>query len=93
MSDTTMMLPKEAAQPASMDASDARAYIERWRAVERIERMEAQAATVQERWQQLNALFGLALALGLLARPVANQEESVWQRWAILSRTGSDDRK
>ncbi|MBL7161099.1 MAG: hypothetical protein ISS57_00725 [Anaerolineales bacterium] len=74
-----------------MDASDARAYIERWREVELIERMEAQAASFQDRWRQLNAIFGLAHALGLFLKPVANQEEVVWQRWASLSQIERDD--
>lgn len=76
-----------------MNAADARAYIDRWREVEQIEQLEAQAASVQERWQQLNRLVGLAYVLGLFAKPVSSQEEAVWQRWAILSRIGSHDRK
>ncbi|OIO94839.1 MAG: hypothetical protein AUK03_06200 [Anaerolineae bacterium CG2_30_64_16] len=93
MSDTTMILPKETAQYSTMNAADARAYIERWREVERVERLEAQAPSVQERWQQLNTLVGLAHALGLFSGAVEDQEEAVWQRWAILSRIGSHDRK
>ena len=93
MSDTTMTLPKEAAHHLGMNAADARAYIDRWKAVAEIEQMEAQAASVQDRWQKLNRLVGLAQVLGLFAKPVSNQEETVWQRWAILSRIGSHDRK
>jgi len=47
--------------------------------------MEAQATNIQERWQQLNVIFGLAFALGLFSKPAANQEDIVWQRWVILS--------
>lgn len=70
MSDTTMTLPKETAHHLGMNAADARAYIDRWREVEQIERLEAQAASVQERWQKLNRLVGLAQMLGLFAKPV-----------------------
>lgn len=71
-----------------MDAADARAYRERWREVEKIERLEAQAATIQDRWRQLNAVFGMALGLGLLEKLADDQEESIWRRWAVL-KTGS----
>ncbi|MCL4836080.1 MAG: hypothetical protein KJZ86_26815 [Caldilineaceae bacterium] len=92
MSDTTVTLPNETAPSARMTAADARAYVNRWREVEQIERLEAQSASAQERWQQLNRLVGLAHALGLFSKAVSNQEEAVWQRWAILRRIGSNDR-
>ena len=34
-----------------MNKADAIAYRERWREVERIERLEAQLATIQDRWR------------------------------------------
>ena len=67
-----------------MNIADARAYRERWHEVAKIESQEAQAATIQERWLKLNAIFNLALGLGLLEKLPANQEELIWQRWAIL---------
>ena len=39
-----------------MDKADAIAYRERWREVERIECLEAQSTTIQDRWRQLNAV-------------------------------------
>ena len=67
-----------------MNKSDAKAYIERWQEVERIEKEEAQAASIQDRWKQLNALFGLALELDLFSKQADQKEELVWQRWATL---------
>ncbi len=71
-----------------MNTADARAYRERWREVEEIERQEAQAATIQDRWRQLNAVFGLALGLGLLEKLANDQEELIWRRWAVLKQAG-----
>ena len=67
-----------------MEQADAKAYIERWQEVKRIENEEAQAANIQDRWQQLNMLFGMALGLDLFSKPTDNQEELVWKRWAML---------
>ena len=67
-----------------MEQADAKAYIERWQEVKRIENEEAKAANIQNRWQQLNMLFGMALGLDLFSKPIDNQEELVWKRWAML---------
>ena len=93
MSDPTKILSKEAAHNSTMSAMDARAYIDRWQEVERVERLEAQAATVQERWLQLNSLVGLARGLGLFSKLAPTGEEAVWQRWAILSGIIDHDRE
>lgn len=59
------------------------AYRERWREVERIERLEAQSATIQERWRQLNALKRRATRLGI--RPKEDDSEmEVFLLWANL---------
>ena len=71
-----------------MNKSDAKAYTERWQEVERIEKEEAQAASIQDRWKQLNALFGLALELDLFSKQADQKEEVVWQRWTKLRRMG-----
>jgi len=62
------------------------AYRDRWRAVEAIEREERRAASVALRWQQTNAIFRLALEMGLLAtgRPDDQEEQEVYRRWAAL---------
>ena len=66
-----------------MDASEARAYIERWQAVEEIERQEAQAATIQDRWRQLNALRRRAARLGI-QRAGDDGEMEIFSLWANL---------
>ncbi|MEW6405186.1 MAG: hypothetical protein AB1649_25615 [Chloroflexota bacterium] len=76
-----------------MNAAEARAYRERWREVAEIERREAQSATVQDRWRQLNAVFGMAQSLGLLEKLAADQEETIWQRWVVLTQVGSYEPK
>jgi len=60
-----------------------RQYRKRWEAVAAVEAAERRAATPEERWQQLNAIVRLALALGL---PLEQDPEEivVWQRWARL---------
>ena len=68
-----------------MEVSEVRAYIDRWKAVERVERADVQSASIEDRWQQLNALFGLAHTLGIVTE-TADDEELVWQRWATLRR-------
>ena len=59
-----------------------KAYLARWQAVEEVERQELQTATLELRWQQLNALIGMAIGLGIY-QPTEDESE-VFQRWAIL---------
>ena len=58
------------------------AYRSRWAAVERLERQERRMASLTLRWRQLNAAYGMAMALGLL-QPDASEME-VFERWAKL---------
>ena len=67
-----------------MKKSDAIAYLNRWEEVENVEKREAQTTTIQERWIQLNSLFGLALELDLFEKSNDTEEDMVWQRWAAL---------
>ena len=67
-----------------MEAVDVIAYKNRWREVERVERIEAQETSIEVRWLQLNSIIGLALALGLFSKIATDQEESVWCRWVDL---------
>ena len=65
-----------------------REYRERWQAVADIEAEEQRSASVELRWQQLNAIIGLAVGLGI---PLTNpedeaDEQAVWERWATLKR-------
>ncbi|MES0361819.1 MAG: hypothetical protein ABUK20_12945 [Anaerolineales bacterium] len=59
-----------------------KAYLARWQAVEEVERQELQTATLELRWQQLNAVIGIAIGLGIFES--ADDETEVYQRWAIL---------
>jgi hypothetical protein len=61
---------------------DIKAYRARWEAVAEIERQEMRAETLDQRWQQLNAVIGLAIELGMMKAD--QSEEEVYQRWAKL---------
>ena len=69
---------------AILDPESLSAYRQRWQAVAAIEKAEQQATTPAERWQQLNALLRIAMALEL---PLV-QEDSLLdegrQRWQKL---------
>lgn len=58
------------------------AYRDRWQAVAGIERQELQEASLDERWQQLNAVIGLAIGLGIMMSD--QSEEEVHLQWAKL---------
>ena len=59
-----------------------KAYLARWQAVEEVERLEMQTATLELRWQQLNAVIGMAIGLGL--DKSTEDEIVIFQRWAKL---------
>jgi hypothetical protein len=59
------------------------AYRARWQAVAEIELQEQRAASFESRWQQLNAIIGLAISLGILKADLLS-EEGIYQRWAKL---------
>lgn len=66
-----------------MDKADAVAFRERWRDVERIERMETQSATIQDRWRQLNAVKMRAIRLGIRQKE-DDSEMRIFLIWANL---------
>jgi hypothetical protein len=68
----------------SMDRELLIAYRDRWRAVEEVERKENRTASVALRWQQTNAIFRLAIGLGLLPNQEDDQKQEVYRRWAVL---------
>lgn len=68
-----------------MNTQDARAYVERWQEVEKIEREEMLNTGIQERWRQLNALKRRAIRLGI-KRENDEGEMEVFLRWADLRR-------
>ena len=62
--------------------SDLRAYQEHWKAVEETQAAERRSASLELRWQQLNAAYGIAKGLGLLQSDLSELE--VFERWAKL---------
>ena len=65
-----------------------KAFKERWQAVHAFEAEEQRAASIEWRWQQMNALLRLAVGLGLplLESHDAAEDEAVRRRWAKLKR-------
>ena len=61
---------------------DLRSYQARWKAVEEIQAEERKSASLELRWQQLNAAYGMAKGLGLLQPDLSEME--VFERWAKL---------
>ena len=71
-------------EKAILNSESLIAYRQRWQAVAAIETAEQQAATPAERWQQLNALLRLAMALEI---PLVQEDSLVdecRQRWQKL---------
>lgn len=60
------------------------AYRDRWQAVAEVERQELRSASAELRWQQLNAVVGLAIGLGIFRSDPS--EEEIYVRWAMLKR-------
>ena len=56
----------------------------RWQTVAEVEDAEQREATVASRWQKLNAILQMALALGLDLGAQNDDEMVVWHRWARL---------
>ena len=61
---------------------DLRAFQARWKAVEEIQAEERKSASLELRWRQLNAAYGIAKGLGLLQPDLSEME--VFERWAKL---------
>jgi hypothetical protein len=66
-----------------MDASDARAYVNRWNAVAEIERKELLSASITEKWRRLNAIKQRAARLGI-TRGNDDGEMEIFLLWASL---------
>jgi hypothetical protein len=66
-----------------MDTQLVKQFRERWQAVEAVEAQEQQAMSVNLRWKQMNALWQLALGMGILPQP-DETEGIVRRRWARL---------
>jgi hypothetical protein len=68
-----------------MNSQQAREFRERWEAVAAIETRELREASIFLRWQQMNAIFRLAMGLGLLESEEDDPEvNAVRRRWLQL---------
>ena len=63
-----------------MEVGDIRFYVDRWKAVEEVERQELRASTVQSNWRKLNAIIRRANRLGL-QRGDDDSEMEIFERW------------
>jgi N-acetylglutamate synthase/N-acetylornithine aminotransferase len=67
---------------------DLHSYQARWKAVEEIQAQERKSASLELRWRQLNAAYGIAKGLGLLQPDLSEME--VFERWAKLKEKTTD---
>jgi hypothetical protein len=67
-----------------MADSTLKAYQDRWKQIADLERREQRAASMDLRWRQTNAIFALALGLGLPFDQQGMEEAIVRQRWEKL---------
>jgi hypothetical protein len=54
--------------------NDMRLYKVRWKEVEKLQLIERQSASIELRWQQLNAAFGMAKGVGLIQSDMSEME-------------------
>lgn len=66
-----------------MDVGDVRSYVERWKAVEEIERQELRALTPQRNWKHLNSIMRRARRLGI-RRGDDDGEMEIFNRWTKI---------
>lgn len=66
-----------------MEASEAKAYVQRWEAVADIEQKQQSTRSVAENWRQLNAIRGRAKRLGI-SRQDDDGEMALILLWAKL---------
>lgn len=75
--------PPQLCYTLPMNASEAKAYIQRWEAVAAIEQQEQQTRSVAENWRQLNAIKRRADRLGI-TQQADEGEMALFLRWASL---------
>ena len=66
-----------------MEVGDIRFYVERWKAVEEIEREELRAMTLEDHWRKLNTIARFAIEMGM-KRDDDDGEMEVFLRWAKI---------
>jgi hypothetical protein len=67
-----------------IDREMLKAYQRRWQAVADMEALERQRLSITQRWRKMNALLGMAAALGLHLHSDEQQDEIVRRRWNRL---------
>ncbi len=67
-----------------MDKHLARAYRERWRAVEAVDAAEQRRSPVGWHLQQMDAIYRLAGGLRLPGKDLSEKKAAVYERWACL---------
>jgi hypothetical protein len=68
-----------------LDSTLAKQFRDRWQAVAAVQDQEQRAASIALRWKQLNAIWQLALGMGVWPEP-DKTENLVLERWARLKR-------
>lgn len=63
---------------------DTKAYLNRWKAVEAVQRCERREATCEMRWRQLIAIHNLARGLGLKIQRNEAEEMEIILRWTKI---------
>lgn len=71
-------------QQAELNQQNLLAYRQRWTAVVAVEAAERQSSSITERWQQLNALFRMALSLNIVPQNQDIALDEGQQRWQAL---------
>ncbi len=68
----------------TIDKEALQAYRKRWEAVAEVEAAEKRQATIEQRWQKLNAMLQLAISLGLYEKMRNPNVNDVRNRWIKL---------
>lgn len=66
-----------------MNEEDAKAYLSRWKVIERLQQEESRQTTIRDRWKQLNAIRRRAVRLGI-SRSTDDGEMEVFSRWSLI---------
>ncbi len=67
-----------------MDDNNLKIWRERWPALQEVQRAEAQAMTIEDRWRKFEVLVGMAEVLGPNLARRDKQAEEVALRWRRL---------
>ncbi len=68
----------------TIDKEALKAYRNRWEAVAEVEAAEKRHATIEQRWQKLNAMLRLTISLGLYEKMRNPNVNDVRNRWIKL---------